>query len=60
VRNISSLLTEGALSCLDELVRKEMYASRSEAIRMAVNDLIQRELTAEERHKVLGWRADKH
>jgi antitoxin ParD1/3/4 len=57
VKLVSVFLTEGALNCMDELIRKGMYASRSATVRTAVNDLIQRELTVEERHKLLSWRA---
>jgi len=53
---ISALLPKGQLTCLDELIRKGMYSSRSEAIRMAVTDLVTKELTLQERHNLIGFK----
>jgi len=41
---VSVLLPEAYLEGLDELVRSGMYPSRSAAIRVAVRDLLKREL----------------
>lgn len=59
MRNITVILTQSHLTCIAELVRKGMYPSRSEAVRMAVNDLIKRELSVEERRKLIGLEAGK-
>jgi len=41
---VTVLLPEAYLEGLDELVRENMYPSRSAAIRAAVRDLLKREL----------------
>ena len=41
---VTLLLPEAYLEGLDELVRANMYSSRSEAIRSAVSDLLKKEL----------------
>ncbi|MDH5794769.1 MAG: ribbon-helix-helix protein, CopG family [Candidatus Bathyarchaeota archaeon] len=41
---VTLLLPEAHLEGLDELVRQNMYPSRSEAIRVAVRDLLRREI----------------
>jgi len=41
---VTVLLPEAYLEGLDELVRENMYPSRSSAIRAAVRDLLKREL----------------
>ncbi|MGD0978037.1 MAG: ribbon-helix-helix protein, CopG family [Candidatus Bathyarchaeia archaeon] len=41
---VTVLLPEAYLAGLDELVRKNMYASRSSAIRSSVRDLLKKEL----------------
>jgi len=41
---VTVLLPEACLEGLDELVRMGMYPSRSAAIRVAVRDLLRREL----------------
>ncbi|MEM1531177.1 MAG: ribbon-helix-helix domain-containing protein [Candidatus Bathyarchaeia archaeon] len=41
---VTVLLPEAYLEGLDELVRRNMYPSRSAAIRSAVRDLLKREL----------------
>jgi len=41
---VTVLLPEAYLAGLDELVRKDMYASRSSAIRSSVRDLLKKEL----------------
>jgi antitoxin ParD1/3/4 len=43
---VTVLLPEAYLAGLDELVRSNMYPSRSAAIRAAVRDLLKRELWA--------------
>ena len=45
MRPIVVHLPKGAIEKLDTLVEHGLYPSRSEAIRMAVNDLIKEELT---------------
>jgi len=44
VKLVTVLLPEAYLEGLDELVRQNMYPSRSAAIRAAVRDLLKREL----------------
>jgi len=44
VKLVTVLLPEAYLEGLDELVRANMYPSRSAAIRAAVRDLLKREL----------------
>ena len=41
---VALLLPEACLEGLDELVRANMYPSRSAAIRAAVHDLLRREI----------------
>ncbi len=41
---VTVLLPEAYLTGLDELVRRNMYPSRSAAIRSAVRDLLKKEL----------------
>jgi antitoxin ParD1/3/4 len=48
VKLVTVLLPEAYLEGLDELVRGNMYPSRSSAIRSAVRDLLKRELWARE------------
>ena len=46
VKLISVLLPEACIEGLDELVKQNMYSSRSATIRVAVRDLLKRELWA--------------
>lgn len=48
MRILTVHLPDAYVEALDELVRKRVYPNRSEAIRMAVRDFIQREARA-------GW-----
>ena len=56
---VSLHLTEGQIQCLAELSRRGLYPSRSEAIRLAVDDLLKLHLTPEDRLK-LSRRANKY
>ena len=47
VKLVTVLLPEAYLEGLDELVRANMYPSRSSAIRSAVRDMLKRELWPE-------------
>lgn len=44
MKTISVNIPEAAVKALEELVQKGLYANRSEAIRVAVRDLIKKEL----------------
>lgn len=44
MKTISVNIPEAAVKGLEELVQKGLYANRSEAIRVAVRDLIKKEL----------------
>jgi len=46
---VTVLLPEAYLEGLDELVRQNMYPSRSAAIRTAVRDLLKRELWSKQK-----------
>jgi len=48
VKLVTVLLPEAYLEGLDELVRANMYPSRSSAIRSAVRDMLKKELWARE------------
>jgi len=50
LRLVSIHLPESYVYGLDELVDKGLYPSRSEAIRVAVRDLLMRELWKRRRH----------
>lgn len=45
---ITLYVPEGYLNNLDDLVRRGMYPNRAEAIRMAVRDLLLRELSVQD------------
>ncbi|MCL1978224.1 MAG: ribbon-helix-helix domain-containing protein [Candidatus Bathyarchaeota archaeon] len=48
---VTVLLPEAYLEGLDELVRRNMYPSRSNVIRSAVRDLLKQELWGNKREK---------
>jgi len=54
VKLVTVLLPEACLEGLDELVRMNLYPSRSAAIRAAVRDMLKRELWNE---SLLSFRA---
>ena len=41
---VSFKLPEGLLDAVDELVRRNMYSNRSEVFRVAIRDLVRKEL----------------
>ena len=49
---VSLHLTEAQIQCLAELERRGLYPNRSEALRLATDDLIKLHLTPEERLKL--------
>ena len=55
---VSIHLTEGQIQCLAELQRRGLYPNRSEAMRLATDDLLKIHLTPEERLR-LSRRAGK-
>ncbi|MHA1263901.1 MAG: ribbon-helix-helix domain-containing protein [Candidatus Helarchaeota archaeon] len=48
MKTISVNIPEAFLKGLEELCQKGLYANRSEAIRVAIRDLLKRELYADE------------
>ena len=48
MKTISVNVPEAFIKALEELVKKGLYANRSEAIRVALRDLIKRELYNDE------------
>ena len=47
MKTISVNIPEAAVKGLEELVQKGLYANRSEAIRVAIRDLLKKELDTE-------------